>query len=109
MKKLPPAARALLHAVNIEACCSIIFYSAGAGRYVPDDQTGELLLALAALLHAPGLIISSAAALPLSMLWAEYVTSWLWLINVAVCNTAFVGWLINAQGACGAGRRMTVR
>lgn len=105
MKKLSVLARVLLHAINIEACGALIFYSAGAGRYLPEDDMGSLLLALAVLLHIPGLILSSMAALPLSMYSAEYVTSWLWLVNVAVCNTAFIGWVINVSAAEYAGRR----
>lgn len=106
MKNLPVPARAMLHAINIEAFCAIVFYSAGAGRDLPTDGLGGLLLAIAALLHVPGLILSSVAALPLSMIYAEYVTSWLWVANVAVCNTVFVCWVIKVSAAVeGAGHR----
>ncbi len=107
MKNVHAPARSLLHAINIEAFCVVIFYSAGAGRYLPEDEMGGLLLALGVLLHVPGLILNSAAALPLSMLYAEYVTSWLWVVNVAICNTMFVAWVINVSGAgCGSRGRI---
>lgn len=105
MKNISVPVRVLLHALNIEAFGAMVFYSAGAGRYLPTDELGGLLLAIAALLHVPGLILSSAVALPLSMLSAEYVTSWLWVANVVVCNTAFLGWVIKATTLRGAGCR----
>lgn len=104
MKKLPVPVRVLLHALNVEAFCAVIFYSAGAGRYLPEDELSGLLLAFSVLLHVAGLILSSVVALPLSMLFAEYVTWW-WKVNVAVCHRAFVGWAINASRARGADRR----
>lgn len=108
MKNLPVPVRILLHALNIEAFCAMIFYCAGAGRYLPADDIGGLLLALAVLLHIPGLILSSVAALPLSMLYAEYVATWLWVVNVAICNTMVVAWVINVSAVRDTGRRALV-